>query len=71
MSADDPYETSPPDSQVIRCPYCGERLEVAVDWSVRRQEYVEDCQVCCQPMTLVVTIDEEQTPTIEVRTEAE
>ena len=69
--ASDAYETSPTDSQTIQCPYCGEQLEVALDWSIRRQEYVEDCQVCCQPMTLTVTIDNDQIPAIEVRTEAE
>ena len=34
------------DTQVILCPYCGEELEVAVDWSIPLQEYIEDCQVC-------------------------
>ena len=63
------------DSHVISCPYCGEQLEVAVDWSIRQQEYVEDCQVCFQPMTLTVTIDEDQDKGLQVvidaRTEAE
>lgn len=45
------------DAHLISCPYCGEELEVAVDHSVRRQEYVEDCQVCCRPMVLTVTVD--------------
>ncbi len=58
------------DTQTISCPYCGEQLEVAVDWSVRRQEYVEDCQVCCQPMVLHVRIDDDQQAVIDVRTEA-
>tara|TARA_A100001037_G_scaffold258442_1_gene245651 strand:+ start:529 stop:717 length:189 start_codon:yes stop_codon:yes gene_type:complete len=45
------------DAQLIACPYCGEPLEVALDPSVRHQEYVEDCQVCCRPMILTVVID--------------
>ena len=45
------------DTQVILCPYCGEELEVAVDWSIPRQEYIEDCQVCCRPIILTVTLD--------------
>ena len=44
------------ETEQIYCPYCGETLEVAIDCSVRRQEYIEDCQVCCQPMTLTVTV---------------
>ena len=34
----------------VVCPYCGEENEIAVDpGSGARQEYVEDCQVCCRP----------------------
>ena len=40
------------DTQTVRCPYCGEWLEVFIDASVRQQEYIEDCQVCCRPITL-------------------
>ena len=43
------------DTQTVRCPYCGEWLDVLIDPSVRRQEYIEDCQVCCRPITLTVT----------------
>ena len=34
----------------VVCPYCGEEVTIAVDpggGSV--QEYVEDCEVCCNP----------------------
>jgi hypothetical protein len=44
------------ETEQIHCPYCGEPLEVAIDCSVGRQEYIEDCQVCCQPMTLTVVV---------------
>ena len=59
------------DTLLIQCPYCGESLEILVDRSVRRQEYIEDCQVCCQPMTLSVTIDDEQGAVVDARTEAD
>ncbi len=45
------------DTQSVRCPYCGEWLEVFIDRSVRRQEYIEDCQVCCRPITLLIALD--------------
>ena len=39
----------------VLCPYCGEPNEVALDpGSGARQDYVEDCQVCCQPWRVVV-----------------
>jgi Cysteine-rich CPXCG len=34
----------------VACPYCGEAIVIALDpGSGDRQDYVEDCQVCCQP----------------------
>ena len=59
------------DRQVIQCPYCGEPMEIAVDWSVRQQHYVEDCQVCCRPITLSVLVDENGDSQIEARTESD
>jgi transcription elongation factor Elf1 len=34
------------------CPYCGQDISVVVDLSVRRQTYVEDCEVCCKPIEI-------------------
>ncbi len=40
---------------VITCPYCGESIEIVLDaGSGSRQEYVEDCEVCCQPWRVSV-----------------
>ena len=42
-------------SAVVLCPYCGEVNEIALDpGSGNLQEYVEDCQVCCQPWRVTV-----------------
>ncbi len=39
----------------VRCPYCGEVNEIALDpGSGSQQEYVEDCQVCCRPWRVAV-----------------
>ena len=43
----------------IECPYCGELITVRVDLSAGPQTYVEDCQVCCQPITLIIPITAE------------
>jgi hypothetical protein len=43
----------------LNCPYCGELLTLAVDLSAGEQSYVEDCQVCCQPMLVTVATDAE------------
>ena len=40
------------------CDSCGEEIVVPVDISAgSRQDYVEDCPVCCHPMTLHIEID--------------
>ena len=39
----------------IHCPYCGETISVLLDPSIDRQEYIEDCSVCCRPIVLIVT----------------
>ena len=34
----------------VVCPYCGESVEITLDpGSGSVQDYVEDCEVCCQP----------------------
>jgi hypothetical protein len=43
----------------VQCPYCGEAFETAVDLSAGSFQYVEDCQVCCQPIELVGEVDED------------
>lgn len=41
----------------IDCPYCGESIELLVDDSAGDQQYIEDCQVCCRPIVVTVTVD--------------
>lgn len=45
-------------SRKIRCPYCAETLQILLDLSAGDQSYIEDCQVCCQPILLTCTIDD-------------
>lgn len=39
-------------SAEVMCPYCGETISLTLDLSVEEQMYIEDCSVCCQPMTV-------------------
>lgn len=42
------------------CIYCLQVNEIIVDGSGGlNQEYVEDCQVCCRPNKLNITVDED------------
>jgi hypothetical protein len=42
----------------VDCPYCGEPFETTVDVSAGSFSYVEDCQVCCQPIVMTGEVDE-------------
>ena len=45
-------------TRIVECPYCGEPIELMIDDSAGDQRYVEDCQVCCRPINVEVSIDE-------------
>ncbi len=34
------------------CPYCWQPITMLLDLSVSRQEYVEDCEICCRPVLI-------------------
>ena len=53
------YKMNLLEEQQLSCPYCGECITVLIDCSLAEQSYIEDCQVCCQPIVLDVTINDE------------
>ena len=55
----------------IQCPYCGEMIHILIDCSVSQQSYIEDCQVCCRPINLDVTMDPDGDPVLLVSDENE
>ncbi len=42
----------------FQCPYCFEEISFLVDPSVPKQSYVEDCEVCCNPILAEIEVDE-------------
>ena len=53
---DDTTENTVDTEATVLCPYCGELNDISLDpGGGRRQEYVEDCQVCCRPWRVRVT----------------
>jgi len=36
----------------FQCPYCWETISMLLDPSVSNQTYVEDCEVCCNPIQI-------------------
>jgi hypothetical protein len=40
----------------VVCPYCSEQIEITLDpGGGPSQQYVEDCQVCCNPWRVSVS----------------
>jgi hypothetical protein len=42
------------------CPYCGERISMVLDTSVVRQTYIEDCEVCCRPIEVRYSVEDDE-----------
>jgi transcription elongation factor Elf1 len=42
------------------CPYCGEQISMVLDLTVHRQTYVEDCEVCCNPIEIRYSVEDEE-----------
>jgi hypothetical protein len=38
----------------FQCPYCWETISMFLDSSQAEQEYIEDCEVCCNPIQIQV-----------------
>jgi hypothetical protein len=41
--------------KTITCPYCWESIEILID-ATADKKYIEDCQVCCRPISIEITI---------------
>ncbi|GMQ34890.1 CPXCG motif-containing cysteine-rich protein [Algoriphagus taiwanensis] len=42
----------------FQCPHCFQEISMLLDPSVSRQEYIEDSEVCCNPIELQVEFEE-------------
>jgi hypothetical protein len=42
------------------CPYCWQDISMLLDPDMDNEEYVEDCQVCCNPISIRFTIVEDR-----------
>lgn len=50
------------------CPYCWQEISFVLDVSIEEQEYVEDCEVCCRPITAHYTTDGDEIVSFEADT---
>ncbi|MEJ6737001.1 MAG: CPXCG motif-containing cysteine-rich protein [Flavobacteriales bacterium] len=38
----------------FQCPYCWAEISMLLDPSITHQIYIEDCEVCCNPIEICV-----------------
>ena len=55
--------------QALSCPCCGESISVLVDDSLPDQRYVEDCEVCCRPIVLSISVGNNGEVVVSARSE--
>ena len=36
----------------FQCPYCWEQVSMLLDPSVNKTSFIEDCEVCCNPLEI-------------------
>lgn len=46
------------EEHVVQCPSCWSEIELLLDCTESDQQYVEDCQVCCHPMSITLSISD-------------
>ncbi|HHC72879.1 MAG TPA: CPXCG motif-containing cysteine-rich protein [Thiotrichales bacterium] len=61
----------PTSEERVFCPYCGEPFTLLLDVTDGEYESVEDCAVCCKPVTVRVWRTGEEEPSLEVLREDE
>lgn len=43
------------DTRSITCPHCWQTIEIVIDLSEPEQRYIEDCSICCRPISIRVS----------------
>ena len=49
------------------CPSCGAEISMVLDLSVHHDTYVEDCEVCCNPLEISYTVEDETLESFEAK----
>ena len=53
---------------VWTCQYCGEPNSVWIDLTVEgKQDFIEECNICCRPNRIIISMDEADNIFIESR----
>jgi len=44
----------------FQCPYCWEQISMLIDISQAHQSYIEDCEICCNPIQLTMHVEHQE-----------
>lgn len=53
----------------VNCPYCGEDFTSVINTEDIGNSYIEDCFICCRPITFIVQQDHDGDLHVETRDE--
>ncbi|MBR9844902.1 MAG: CPXCG motif-containing cysteine-rich protein [Algicola sp.] len=51
----------------FQCPYCWETISMLMDISQAEQSYIEDCEVCCNPIQLTIRTENNEISSFEAQ----
>lgn len=51
----------------FQCPYCWESISMLIDVSQSQQQYIEDCEVCCNPIQIQITTENQEITVFDVQ----
>jgi transcription elongation factor Elf1 len=49
----------------FQCPYCWETISILMDLSLATQNYIEDCEVCCNPIQIIFETEDKSLTSFE------
>lgn len=51
----------------VTCPHCWETISIRIDLSAGGQSYVQDCEVCCNPLEIAFRVEYGRAVDVDVR----
>ena len=51
----------------FQCPYCWVEISMLLDSSISSQSYIEDCEVCCNPIEVWIQYENNELINFEVK----
>lgn len=61
----------PIESMNLICPWCGSDTRLEIETAYSEQEYIEECQRCCAPILVKVSVPEMESPIVELHRDNE